>query len=252
MGKRHGNFQRPQFPAILQSISAGKNPLDYLTGKKVLFLRSTARSIFPSAFMDTGQTLADRIAAIGEKMATTKTHWRRKTRREALQAFSKLQIAETSEFLKKNPGKDEGASWKFDITTPFDQRVARIAEVDLPEARGFLTTLFNDMNKIIETVDINLTKPKYGDNHQQFVTGRPFESISRIRPRDRSPLRRTMPDAVTRVSLDHFLIFIRRGSDAGGFPPASVSACRFFLRGGCRRRTARTARHGGRAFRPSG
>ena len=139
-----------------------KDPLD-TTGKKVL----TDRHDIAVGVLDSGQALADRIAAVGKKVAGTKILVP-ENGREALQIFSRL-IAETGEFLKKNPGKDEGASWKFELTTPFDQRVARIAEVELPEARGFLTTLFNDMTKIIETVDINLTKPKYGDNHKQFV-----------------------------------------------------------------------------------
>ncbi len=46
-------------------------------------------------------SLADRIAAIGKKMATTKLITP-ENGREALQIFSKL-IAETGEFLKKIP-----------------------------------------------------------------------------------------------------------------------------------------------------
>ena len=46
--------------------------------------------------------------------------------------------------------------------------------MDLPEARSFLTGLFNDMMKIIETVDINLAKPRYSDSRQQFLASWSF------------------------------------------------------------------------------
>jgi hypothetical protein len=141
-----------------------KDPLDP-TGKQVF----SDRHDISAGFLDGGQALADRIADVGRRVAGTKI-LTADNGRQALEEFTRL-VKETAEFLEKNPGKGEGASWKFDIMTPFDARAARIAEVDLPDARTFLTKLFNDMMKIIETVDINLSKPKYGDNHQQFVQG---------------------------------------------------------------------------------
>jgi hypothetical protein len=146
-----------------------KDPLD-LTGKKIF---KNSHSL-PNGFLDGGIKLANEIEALAKKVVDAKI-LSSEDGRQAIEDLNRLSD-EVAQFLGKNPGKGEGASWAFTLETPFDARLAKIAEMPLPEGREFLTALFNDMTRIIETVDINLAKPRHEGAFEMFRA----EALGRI------------------------------------------------------------------------
>jgi hypothetical protein len=138
-----------------------KDPLN--PDPKAVF--NSSRSI-PYGFLDDGVALGNRIEALAKKMVNTRVL----TSEAGFSAIEELDrlTAEVDKFIEKNPGKGEGASWVFTLETPFEDRLGKIAEMPLPDGRKFLNELFNDMMKIIETVDINLSKPRYEDAQNIF------------------------------------------------------------------------------------
>jgi len=120
----------------------------------------------PYGLLDEGVKLGDQIEALTKKILNTSV-LTSEAGFAAIEELDRLTV-EVDKFIEKNPGKGEGASWIFTLETPFKDRMGKIAEMPLPEGREFLNGLFNDMMKIIETVDINLSKPRHEDAQRIF------------------------------------------------------------------------------------